>query len=119
LYASAARVDSAGDEAALLAPGAVRAEAYALYLGLAREWSPQAWPIDSLEVRDPSGAPVSGAHVTLGEALVLETDGSGRVRFARTEAGPLAAVVDEPRVRARAVLLDSMRGAVLTGPRGD
>jgi len=118
LYVSAARVDSAGDEAMLLAPGGARAEAYALYLGLVREWAPQAPPIDSLEVRDAHGAPVPGAHVTLGDALVLETDAFGRLRFARTEPGPLEAVVDEPRVRARAVLLDSMRGAVLTG-RGD
>ncbi|MEK7824416.1 MAG: N-acetylmuramoyl-L-alanine amidase [Candidatus Eisenbacteria bacterium] len=120
LYASPARVDSAGDEAALLAPGALRAEAYALFLGLAREWAPAAvWAVDSLAVRDQAGAPVPGARVTLGDALVLETDRFGRVRFARTEPGPIAAVVDEPRVRARAVLLDFMRGAVLTGPRGN
>jgi N-acetylmuramoyl-L-alanine amidase len=131
LYASPARVDSAVDEEALLARGALRAEAYALFLSLAREWAPAGapstagggspapeWPIDSLEVRDAEGAPVPGALVTLGEALVLETDAGGRVRFARTEPGPVEAVVDEPRVRARVVLLDSMRGAVLTGPRG-
>jgi N-acetylmuramoyl-L-alanine amidase len=120
LYASPARVDTALDEAMLLAPGALRAEAYALYLGLAREWAPSAaWAVDSLEVRDPSGAPLPGALVTLGDALVLETDASGRVRVARTEPGPLTAAVDERRIRARAVLLDSTRGAVLTGPRGD
>lgn len=120
LYASPAQVDSASDEAALLALGAARAEAYALYLGLAREWVTAApWPIDSLEVRDETGAPVPGAIVTLGDALILETDAVGRIRFARTEPGPLAAVVDEPRVRARTVLLDFTRGAVLTGPRGN
>ena len=119
LYASPARVDSASDEEALLARGALRAEAYALFLSLAREWAPAGeWPIDSLEVRDADGTPVAGARVTLGEALVLETDIHGRVRFARTEPGPVEAVVDEPRVRARTVLLDSTRGAVLTGPRG-
>jgi len=119
LYASPARVDSAPDEEALLAPGALRAEAYALFLSLAREWAPAGeWPIDSLEVRDADGTPVAGARVTLGDALVLETDIHGRVRFARTEPGPVEAVVDEPRVRARTVLLDSTRGAVLTGPRG-
>jgi hypothetical protein len=119
LYASPARVDSASDEEALLARGALRAEAYALFLSLAREWAPAGeWPIDSLEVRDADGTPVAGARVTLGDALVLETDVHGRVRFARTEPGPVEAVVDEPRVRARAVLLDSTRGAVLTGPRG-
>ncbi|MGH7731970.1 MAG: N-acetylmuramoyl-L-alanine amidase, partial [Candidatus Eiseniibacteriota bacterium] len=125
LYASPARVDSASDEEGLLAPGALRAEAYALLLSLAREWAPAGeaepgpgWAMDSLEVRDAEGAPVPGALVTLGAALVLETDRLGRVRFARTEPGPLEAVVDEPRVRARAILLDSTRGAVLTGPRG-
>ena len=116
LLASPGRVDSAGDEAALLAPGALRAEAYALFLGLAREWATDAaWPVDSLEVHDPAGAAVAGAMVTLGDALTLATDRSGRVRFARTEPGPIEAVVDEPRFRARAVLLDSMRGAVLAG----
>jgi N-acetylmuramoyl-L-alanine amidase len=120
LYASPAAVDSAGDETALLAPGALRAEAYALFLGLAREWAPAAdWAMDSLTVRDGSGAPVPGVLVTLGEAIVLESDGSGLIRFARTEPGPIAVAVDDPRVRARMVLLDSMRGAVLTGPRGD
>jgi N-acetylmuramoyl-L-alanine amidase len=120
LYASPARVDSAGDEAALLAPGALRAEAYALFLGLAREWAPGgAWAVDSLEVRDEAGGPVPGARVTVGGALVLETDRIGRVRFERTEPGPLEALVEESRVRARVVLLDSMRGAVLTGPPGD
>lgn len=119
LYASPARVDSAADEDALLGPGALRAEAYALFLALAREWAPEAaWVTDSLEVRDAAGVPVPGALVTLGDALVLETDARGRVRFARTEPGPLEAVVDDPRVRARAVLLDSSRGAILTGPRG-
>jgi N-acetylmuramoyl-L-alanine amidase len=119
MYASIARVDSAGDEEALLAPGALRAEAYALFVALAREWAPAAgWAVDSLEVRDAAGVPVAGAPVTLGDALVLETDAQGRVRFARTEPGPIEARVDESRVRARAVLLDSTRGAVLTGPRG-
>ncbi len=117
LYASPARVDSASDEEGLLAPGALRAEAYALYLSLAREWAPDArWPTDSIEVRDVAGNPVQGALVTLGGALVLETDARGRVRFARTEPGPIEAVVDERRVRARVILLDSTRGAVLTGP---
>ena len=120
LYVSAARVDSARDEEALLAPGALRAEAYALFLSLAREWAPTAtWAMDSLEVRDEADHPVPGALVTLGDALVLETDARGIARFARTEPGPIEARVDEARVRARTVLLDSMRGAVLTGPRGD
>ena len=115
LYVAAGRVDRAEDEARMLAPGALRAEAYALYLSLAREFAPErSWPLDSLEVHDASGRPVAGALVTLGDALVLESDASGRVRFARTEAGPLPARVgaEEPQT----ILLDSMRGAILTGP---
>ncbi len=117
LYVSVARVDSAADEERLLAPGARRAEAYALFLGLAREFLPQAsFPIDSLEVRDPSGAPLSGASVVLGGALTVQCDRTGRVRFARTEPGPLEATVIDPRREARSILLDSDRGVVLTGP---
>jgi N-acetylmuramoyl-L-alanine amidase len=120
IYASPARVDSVADEQALLGPGALRAEAYALFLSLAREWAAGAdWPLDSIEVRGPDGNPLPAALVTLGDALVLETDASGRARFARTEPGPIEAVVHETRVRARALLLDSTRGAVLTGPAGD
>jgi N-acetylmuramoyl-L-alanine amidase len=114
LYAAPARVDEA--EARLLAPGTLRAEAYALFLALAREWAPNAdWPLDSLEVRDTAGRPVAGAAVTLGGALVLESDALGRIRFARTEPGPIEVVVRDPRARARALLLDSERGIVLTG----
>ncbi|HKQ57203.1 MAG TPA: hypothetical protein VJY35_04990, partial [Candidatus Eisenbacteria bacterium] len=119
IYASPARVDSVPDEQALLGPGALRAEAYALFLSLAREWAPADWPLDSIEVRGADGNPLPAALVTLGDALVLETDASGRARFARTEPGPIEAVVQDSRVRARALLLDSTRGAVLTGPAGD
>ena len=63
----------------------------------------------------PDSLPV----VTLGEALVLETDRQGRVRFLRTEDGPIEVVVDDPRARSRTVLLDSTRGAVLAGTRGN
>jgi N-acetylmuramoyl-L-alanine amidase len=116
LYASPASVADTASEQRLLAPGTLRAEAYALLLGLAHEWAPDAsWPVDSLEVRDADQRPVPGALVTLGGALVLETDAAGRVRFARTERGPMLVEVDHPRVRARGVLLDSMRGVVLTG----
>lgn len=117
LYASAARVDSAGNEQALLAPGALRAEAYALFLALAREWAPPgaSWPVDSLEVRAPSGEPRAGAIVTLGGTLTLETDRAGRARFARTEPGPLEVAFDGAGARSRVVLLDSTRGAVLNG----
>ena len=115
LYVAPARVDSA--EAALLAPGALRAEAYALFLALAGEWAGEAgWPADSIEVRDAAGRPVAGAPVTLGGTLVLETDASGRSRFARTEPGPIEieAWVDGSRVRR--VLLELDRGVVLTAP---
>ena len=115
LYASPARVDSA--EAALLAPGALRAEAYALYLALAREWAGDAdWPADSVEVQDSAGRPLSGAAVVLGGALVLETDALGRARFARTEPGPIELEARFAGARVRRVLLDSERGVVLAGP---
>ena len=59
-------------------------------MALAREWAADVgWPLDSLEVRDPDGRPLAGASVTLGGALVLSTDADGRVRFARTEPGPI------------------------------
>jgi len=119
LFASPA---SLGDEAAegrLLAPGGLRAEAYALFLGLAREWAPEAaWPTDSLTLLDPAGRPVGDAAVTLGGALVLVTDASGRIRFARTEPGPIEVRVQDPRARFRGILLESLRGAVLTGTPG-
>ena len=115
LYAAPARVDSA--EAVLLAPGALRAEAYALFLALAREWAGEAdWPPDSVEVRDAAGRPVAGAPVVLGGALVLETDGLGRARFARTEPGPIELEARIAGARVRRVLLDSERGVVLAGP---
>ena len=119
LYVSARRVDEAASEERMQAPGAVRAEAYALYLGLLGEWAmPGDWPVDSVEVRGAEGRPAAGALITLGGALVLETGARGLAWFARTEAGPLAAEVEHPAVRARALLLDSTRGFVLTGPHG-
>ena len=118
LYAAPARVDSAEDR--LLAPGALRAEAYALYLALAREWAGEAdWPLDSIAVEDAAGRPAAGVPVVLGGALVLETDASGRVRFARTEPGPIGAEVRLGGARIRRVLLDSERGVVLAGPSGN
>lgn len=117
LYVSTRRVDLQADEDALLAPGALRAEAYALYLGLAREWAGEAsWPLDSARVVDAAGAPVAGAIVRLDGALVLETDATGWIRFARTEPGPILARVEDPRVRARALLVESSPGSILTGP---
>jgi hypothetical protein len=119
LYVSLRRVDDAGDEEALNAAGAVRAEATALYLGLIAEWSGDAeFPVDSLEIRDAQGRPAAGALVTLGGALVLQADTAGVVRFARTEPGPMPVTVDHPDVRTGALLLDSQRGTLLTGPPG-
>ena len=117
LYASLARIDDPASEDRLLAPGALRAEAYVLWLALAREWgSDQGWSADSVIVRDSAGRPVSAAAVRLGGALLVETDERGIARFVRTEAGPIEVAVEDRRVYARRVLLDSDHGTVLTGP---
>ena len=134
VYATLARTDSS--ETALMSPGYLRAEAYALYLALARDFAPAgtatgaastpesagaeaaaSWPMDSLFVRDAAGVPVAGAAVRLGAALVVGTDATGAVRFARTETGPLPVEVEDARARVRAVLLDSDRGRILQTPR--
>jgi len=116
LYASLARIDSS--EAALAAPGRLRAEAYALYLALARDLTPTAeWTVDSLTVHDADGQPVAGAPVTLGGSLTVATDERGGLRFMRTESGPIEVVVEDPRVRLRTLLLESERGRTLTGAR--
>jgi N-acetylmuramoyl-L-alanine amidase len=119
LYVSARRVDQPASEDAMNAAGAARAEAYALYLGVLGEWTRDTgWEVDSIAVRDPEGRPAAGALVTLGSALVLQADAQGVVRFVRTEPGPLPVEVEHPAVRARALLIDSARGTLLTGPRG-
>ncbi|MBI1799625.1 MAG: N-acetylmuramoyl-L-alanine amidase [Candidatus Eisenbacteria bacterium] len=120
LYASPARVDQAGSEERLLSAGALRAEAYALFVALAREWGADAaWAADSLEVEDPLGRPVAGAAITLGGVLVLETDALGRARFFRTEPGPIELEIAIGERRIRRVLLESERGVLLsTGPTG-
>ncbi len=117
IYVTAARTDSA--EALLLSPGRLRAEAYALFLALARDLAADGghWPLDSLRVLDADGRPVAGAPVRLGAALVVATDSSGTARFARTEEGPLDVRVDDARARAHAVLLDLERGRVIQVPR--
>jgi N-acetylmuramoyl-L-alanine amidase len=117
LYVTAARTDSS--EAQLVAPGRLRAEAYALFLALARDLAVpgERWPLDSLRVLDADGRPVAGAPVRLGAALVVATDSSGTARFARTEPGPLDVRVEDVRARLHAVLLDSERGRVLQVPR--
>ncbi len=120
LFVSPARVDAPASEERLLKPGTLRAEAYALYLSLAREWAPAvAWPADSIEVRDGAGQPVAGVPVTLGGALVLETDALGRVRFARTESGPMMISASIGAQSVRRLLLESERGVILsTGSTG-
>jgi N-acetylmuramoyl-L-alanine amidase len=115
LFASPASVADSATEVRLLGPGALRAEAYALFAGLAAEWSDAPWPTDSVTVVDTSGVPVPGATVRLGGALVLETDAAGVARFVRTEREPILVEVDHPRVRARMVISEAARGVVLTG----
>jgi N-acetylmuramoyl-L-alanine amidase len=121
LYASLARVDSA--EASLVAPGRLRAEAYALYLALARDLAPAEavtggeWPLDTLRVLDAEGRPIPSAAVRLGAALVVATDSSGVAWFARTESGALPIEIEDTRAPLRVVLLDSERGRVLQVPR--
>jgi hypothetical protein len=115
LFVSPARVDAPAAEEHLLAPGTLRAEAYALYLGLAREWANvAAWPMDSILVRDEAGRALAGVPVTLGESFVLETDALGRIRFARSESGPMMIEAHSGRPSSRRVLLESERGIVLT-----
>ncbi len=117
LYVSPLRVDDPAHEERLNAPGTLRAEAYALFLSLAREWAPEAvWATDSLEVRGADGTPLERVPVLIGGLWLLETDALGRIRFARTEPGPIEVQVEEPRIRVRRLLLDSDRGVVLTGP---
>ena len=116
LYASLARVDSA--ETALMAPGRLRAEAYALFLALARTLAPaeSVWPLDTLRVLDAAGTPVAGAPVRFGGGLVLASDAQGVVRFARTEPGAIEVVVEDGAAQ-RIVLLDSARGLDARAPR--
>jgi N-acetylmuramoyl-L-alanine amidase len=119
IYVSARRVDRPADEEAMNAPGAVRNEAYALYLGLLEEWTAaRSWPLDSLAIRDPDGGAAPGAVVTLGGALVLQADARGDLRFALTEEGPMIARVEHPATGRRELLIDSAQGNRLIGPRG-
>lgn len=114
LYASLARIDERTSEARLLAPGAVHREAYALLVGLAREWAPTAdWPADSLQVLGAGGRPAAGAAVTLGDALVRTTDARGRIVFLRTEPGAMAVRGETRDGVVRTVVLDAQRGTVL------
>lgn len=115
---SLARLDDARGEALAVAPGRLRTEALALYLALARDFGAATGTTpDTLEVRDAEGRPVPGALVTLGGTLVLQADADGRVRFVRTEDGPLEAACEDSRVDARTLLLDSVRTHVLSGTR--
>ncbi|MEO5616719.1 MAG: N-acetylmuramoyl-L-alanine amidase [Candidatus Eisenbacteria bacterium] len=117
LYAALGRVDQAGAPFGGFDPARLRTEAYAIYLSLAREWAPNAgWPLDYLDVRDTAGRPLAGAVVRFGDALVLQTDPLGRIRFARTEPGSMLVKVENSPPDARRVLVDSDRGVVLTRP---
>jgi len=104
LYVGAARIDEAASEERLSSPAARRAEAYALYVALAREWSDASWPADSVVVRDPTGAPARGAAVTLGGSQLLMTDRRGVARFLWTEPGPMEVTIEHPSVRERRLL---------------
>ncbi|MGH3056209.1 MAG: hypothetical protein ACRDL7_14640, partial [Gaiellaceae bacterium] len=89
-------------------------EAYALYLSLALEWAAApSWARDSLTVADAAGQPLAGLPVTLGGALVLETDAFGRVHFVRTEPGPMLIEASLGAAAVRRILLDFERGVVL------
>jgi N-acetylmuramoyl-L-alanine amidase len=113
LLASPARVDR--DESRLLAPGGLRAEAYAMFLALAREWAPDSvWAADSVEIHGGDERPLAGVPVRIG-GLLFESDASGRVRFARTEPGPLEIEIADGASVRRRVLLDFEHGVVLTG----
>jgi len=115
LYVSPFRVDDAASETRLIAPGTLRAEAYAIYLGLIGEWSDAPMPVVTATVRDAAGRPVPGAIVTLGGATRVETDARGVARFARTEPGPIAIEAERGAIHARHVLLDSESDIALTG----
>lgn len=119
LYASLRRVDDPASEARLLAPGALRAEAYALFVALAREYAPESatWAADSIVLKRADDGAASGALVTLGGALVLQADAAGVVRFVRTEPGPLEVRGADSRSGFRGLLIDSDRGRTLTGVR--
>lgn len=121
LYASLRRVDDPASEERLVAPGALRAEAYALFVALARDFSRDgdgaAWPADSIVLKRADGSPASGALVTLGGAFVLQADAAGVVRFVRTEPGPIEVRGADSRSAFRGLLLDSDRGRTLTGAR--
>jgi hypothetical protein len=118
LDVSLARVDDAASEARLLESGRLRAEAWALFVALAHDFAPGTeWEAETLEVRDREGRPAPGALVTLGGALVLQAGPDGVARFVRTEAGPIEAACEDPRVDARTLLLDSARSHLLSGAR--
>jgi N-acetylmuramoyl-L-alanine amidase len=120
LYVSPARVDVAAREDHLLSPGVLRAEAYALFIALAREWSDgSVWPADSIVVRDAAGQPLAGVPISLGGAITIVTDRSGVARFARTEPGPIEVETTLNGTRERRILLELERGLLLsTGSTG-
>jgi N-acetylmuramoyl-L-alanine amidase len=117
LYAGLGRIDDSTAVMGRVSGARIRAEAYAIYLSLAGEWAPDSsWPADSLTVLDDAGTPLVGVPVRLGGTLILETDALGRIRFARTEPGPLLVEALDDRAPRRRILLDSERGIALSGP---
>lgn len=96
LDASLARIDR--DEARLLAPGAIRAEAYALYAALVRDLLGRPLEVMSLPLRDATGRSRPHGLARVDDAFVLQADAGGEVRIVRTESAPSALeALDPPR----------------------
>lgn len=96
LDASLARVDR--DEARLLAPGAVRAEAYTLYAALVSDLLGRELEILPIRVLDATGRPRPHAFGLIDGAFLLQADAGGEVRVVRTETSlPILEALDPPR----------------------
>ncbi len=96
LDASLMRVDR--DEARLLLPGTLRAEAYALYAALAADLLGRDLDVERLLLIGPDGSPRPHALALLGGSLLLQADARGEVRIVRTEAIlPMLEALDPPR----------------------
>lgn len=86
LDASLARIDR--DEARLLRPGALRAEAHALHAALAADLLGRDLDVEVRTLTAPDGTPLPHALARLGGVLLVQADARGEVRFARTESTP-------------------------------
>lgn len=94
LDASLARIDR--DEARLLAPGALRTEAYALYAALVSDLLGRRLEVLPVQVLDSAGRPRPQALARVG-GLVLQADAGGEVRIVRTESAlPMVEALDPP-----------------------